>query len=139
LVPPPVPRPLDTAAVQKGEFPRRETSEAPPTPAPGGTAAPRPASPGDNSVYRIGADGVPREVFRHKALIFALAWHDDRLYVGTGPEGMVFEVREMGRESSPVARLDHGQVLALLSDPRDGLLIGAGDPAAVLRLEPGHV
>ena len=105
----------------------------------GGTASPKPPAAGDNSVYRIGPDGVPREVFRHKALIYALAWMDDRLYVGTGPEGQLFEVRDLGRESSPTARLDHGQVLAMLADPKAGLLIGAGDPGAVLRLEPGHV
>ena len=105
----------------------------------GGSASPKPPSAGENSVYRIGPDGVPREVFRHKSLIFALAWMDDRLYVGTGPEGQLFEVRDLGRETSPTARLDHGQVLALLADPKDGLLIGAGDPGAVLRLESGHL
>ncbi len=89
---------LDAVAVQKGEAPaRREFPDGPTTP--GGTAAPKPPTPGENSVYRIGPDGVPREVFRHKALIFALAWFNDRLYVGTGPEGQLFEVRDLGRES----------------------------------------
>ena len=134
---PPSPEPLDAVAVQKGASPPREFSDSPSMP--GGTAAPRPASPGENSVYRIGVDGVAREVFRHKSLMYALAWLDDRLYVGTGPEGTLFEVRDLGRESAPVARLDHGQILALLADPKEGLLIGAGDPGAVVRLEPGHV
>jgi len=131
---------VETLALQRPDSPpRREGPDGPASALPGGTAAPKPATPGDNSVYRIGADGVPREVFRHKALIYALAWRDDRLYVGTGPEGQLFEVRDLGRESSPIARVDHGQVLALLADPKDGLLLGAGDPGAVLRLEPGHV
>ena len=132
------PEPVDAVAVQKVEVPpRREVTDSPTSP--GGTASPKPPSPGDNSVYRIGPDGVPREVFRHKALIYALAWLDDRLYVGTGPDGQLFEVRDLGRDSAPTARIDHGQILALLADPKDGLLIGAGDPGAVLRLEPGHV
>lgn len=134
---PPPPEPLDAVAVQKVASPPRDFGEGPATP--GGTVSPRPAAAGDNSVYRIGIDGVAREVFRHKALIFALAWRDDRLYVGTGPEGTLFEVRDQGRESAPIARLDHGQILALLADGKDGLLIGAGDPGAVLRLEPGHL
>jgi hypothetical protein len=104
-----------------------------------GTAAPKPTAAGENVVYRISLDGVPREIFRHKALVFALAWRDDRLYVGTGPEGLLFEIRDQGRESAPVARVDHGQILALLGDPKEGLLLGAGDPGAVLRLEPGYV
>ncbi len=124
-----------TLAAQRPEIPR---PDAPPAP-PGGTASPRPPTPGDNSVYRIGPDGVPREVFRHKAMIYALAWRDDRLYVGTGPEGQLFEVRDLGRESAPIARVDHGQILALLADPKEGLLLGVGDPGAVLRLEPGHL
>ena len=86
--------------------------------------------PGDNAVYRIGADGVAREVFRARVLVYALAWQGDRLLVGTGPEGQLYEVREQGRESAPIARLDNGQILALLADPSGGLLVGAGDPGA---------
>jgi hypothetical protein len=85
-------------------------------------------------VYRIDADGIPREVLRVKALIHALAWFDDRLWVGTGPEGQLYEVRGHGEETAPVAKLDNGQVLALLAEPGAGLLIGTGDPGGVLRL-----
>ncbi len=104
-----------------------------------GSASPRPVSAGDNAVYRIDQEGVAREVFRAKVLIFALAFQNDRLLVGTGPEGQLFEVRDQGRESSPIARLDNGQILALLEEPEGGLLIGTGDPGAVVRLEPGYV
>jgi hypothetical protein len=100
----------------------------------GGTASPRPISPGDNSVYRLDADGVPREVLRVKALIHALAWVDDHLLVGTGPEGQLYEVRDRGDETAPLARLDHGQILSLLAEPGGGILIGTGDPGSVLRL-----
>jgi hypothetical protein len=110
----------------------------PNTPA-GGSATPRPASPGENAVYRLDADGVAREMFRARALIFALAWHDDRLLIGTGPEGQIYEVRELGRESAPIARLDNGQVLAMISEPGGGLLIGTGDPGTVVRLATGHI
>ncbi len=94
----------------------------------------RPVTPGDNAVYRIDADGIPRELLRVKALIHALAWFDDRLWVGTGPEGQLYEIRGHGEETAPVAKLDHGQVLALLDEPAGGLLIGTGDPGGVLRL-----
>ena len=88
-----------------------------PKAAPGGSAAPRPVTPGDNAVYRIDADGVPREVLRVKALVHALAWADDRLLVGTGPEGQLYEVRERGEETAPIAKLDNGQILSLLAEP----------------------
>ena len=100
----------------------------------GGSAAPKPVTPGDNAVYRIEADGIPREVLRVKAMIHALAWADDRLWVGTGPQGQIHEVRDRGEETAPIARLDSGQVLALLAEPNGGLLIGTGDPGGVLRL-----
>ncbi|WP_422927036.1 hypothetical protein [Singulisphaera sp. PoT] len=105
----------------------------------GGSASPKPPSPGDNAVYRISNDGVPREVFRARVLIYALAWQEGRLLVGTGPDGQLFEVRDQGHESAPIARLDHGQILALLTDPKGNLLIGTGDPGAVARLESGYV
>ena len=103
----------------------------------GGSASPRPISPGDNAVYRVDAEGVPREVFRIKALIYALAWQGDRLLVGTGPEGQFYEVRDLGRDSTPFGRLDNGQILALLADS-EGILVGAGDPGSVVRLLPGY-
>ena len=124
----------------KPEPPKKDDVRVRIPPNPGrGSASPRPVSAGDNAVYRIDKDGVVREVFRAKVLIFALAVEKDRLLVGTGPEGQLYEVREAGRESSPVARLDNGQILALLNEPEGGVLIGTGDPGSVVRLDPGHV
>jgi hypothetical protein len=105
----------------------------------GGSASPRPPSAGDNAVYRIGPDSVPREIFRARVLVYALAWQGDRLLIGTGPDGQLYEVRDQDHVSAPIARLDHGQILSLLAEPTGALLIGAGDPGAVVRLEAGHV
>ncbi len=124
-----------TAAAEGGAA--TTASSALPAP-PGGTAQPKPPTPGENAVYSLGADGAAREVFRAKLLVFALAWQNDRLLIGTGPEGQVIEVRRAGRESTPIARLDHGQVLALLTAPDQDVLLGAGDPGAVLRLSANH-
>ena len=107
-------------------------------PAQGGSASPKPIAAGDNAVYRLDADGVPREVLRFKALVQALAWVDDRLIVGTGPEGQLFEIREHGHDTAPIAKLDSGQVLSLLAEPDGTLLLGTGDPGTVIRLSPGY-
>src|SRR5262249_30140079 len=37
------------------------------------------------------------------------------------------------------ARLDNGQVLAMLEEPDGDLLLGTGDPGAIVRLLPGYV
>jgi hypothetical protein len=131
---------LGAQAPPRPDPPKKEESRTRPTlPPGGGSAAPKPISPGDNAVYRIDRDGVVREVFRAKALIFALAFQKDRVLVGTGPEGQLFELRDDGEESSAVARLDSGQILSLLSEPAGAVLLGTGEPASVARLEPGHV
>jgi hypothetical protein len=123
----------------KGDASGRDAPRTKPGGSSGGSATIRPLSPGDNAVYRIDPDGVVREVFRAKALVFALAMQDDHLLVGTGPEGQLYEVRDDGHESAPVARLDSGHILSLLSDPSGGLLIGTADPGSVVRLDPGYV
>lgn len=128
----------DAAPEPPKAAPPASKSASPPPPG-GGSAAPRPPSAGDNAVYRITPDGVPREVFRARVLIYGLAWQHDRLVVGTGPEGQLYEVREPDQETAPIARLDNGQVLCLLSEPGGGLLAGTGDPGTVVRLNSGYV
>ena len=119
--------------------PPSTTKPAPPRPPAAGSAAPKPVSPGDNAVYRIDTDGVAREVFRARTLVFALCWSEDRLLVGTGPDGQLYEVRDRGAESTPLAKLDNGQILALLAEPGGGILLGTGDPGTVVRLSSGFV
>jgi hypothetical protein len=123
--------PARTGAVAQGR-------PQPPRPQGGGSASPRPIAAGDNAVYRLDADGVPREVLRVKALVHALVWADDRLYVGTGPEGQLHEVRDRGHETAPLAKLDNGQILSLLVQPDGAILIGAGDPGSVVQLVSGY-
>ena len=95
--------------------------------------------PGDNAVYRIDADGVAREIFRARALIYALCWSDERLLLGTGPDGQLYEIREQGAENASLAKLENGQILSLLADPGGGVRVGTGDPGSVLRLSSGYV
>jgi hypothetical protein len=138
---PPPPDNDDPGQVQKVQAPPdlvAQTRPQTPRPPQGGSATPRPISPGDNAVYRIDADGVPREVLRIKALVHALAWSNDRLLVGTGPEGQLYEVRNRGEETAPIVKLDHGQILSLLEEPDGGILVGTGDPGSVVQLVSGH-
>ncbi len=126
------------AAAQPGPAGGAAQPKSPGRPPGGGSASPRPITAGDNAVYRLDADGVPREVLRFKALVHALAWANDRLIVGTGPEGVLFEVREAGHETAPIAKLDSGQILSLLTEPDGTVLLGTGDPGTVIRLSPGY-
>lgn len=102
-----------------------------------GTAASAPSTPGtgENSVYRIAADGSVREVFREKALVLGLLRHDGKLFVGTGMDGQLFEVNEATKEKSEIARLDHGVVQCLCRRQDGSIVIGAGDPGKLYVLE----
>lgn len=128
-------RRVTLASALRVDFTNRTAQDKPQdAPGPGGTAAPRPGPPGENAVYRIGPDGAAREVLRAKTLFFALAWLNDRLYAGSGSDGVVYEISDDGRDATQIARLDNGQVLALLPDRDDSLIVAAGGPASVLRL-----
>src|SRR5262249_11383344 len=59
--------------------------------------------------------------------------------MGTGQEGLLFEVRNREHQSAPVARLDNGHILSLLTEPGGGVLIGTADPGSVVLLEAGYV
>jgi hypothetical protein len=104
----------------------------------GGSASPKPITAGDNAVYRLDSDGVAREVLRVKALIHALIWSNNRLLVGTGPDGQIYEVRDRGQETAPLAKLDNGQVLCLLAQSDGSVVTGTGDPGSVVRLAADH-
>jgi hypothetical protein len=102
-----------------------------------GTPAPAPSAPGagDNSVYRIAPDGTVREVFREKALVLSLLRLGDRLLIGTGMEGQLFELDEKTRERAEIARLESGQILCLLKRKDGSLVLGTGDPGKLYVLE----
>jgi hypothetical protein len=104
-----------------------------------GTARLKAGATGENVVYRLTPGGPAREVFRFRGIALALAEMGGRVLVGTGPEGRLYEVGPDG-DSAVLARLDHGQVMALLPGPARGeLLLGAGDPGGVYRLGAGYL
>lgn len=98
-------------------------------------SAPSSPSSGENSVYRIAADGTVREVFREKALVLSLLQKDGRFLIGTGMGGQLHEVDEKTRERTEIARLDHGQILCLHQRANGSIVIGAGDPGKLYVLE----
>jgi hypothetical protein len=102
-----------------------------------GTPASAPSIPivGDNSLYRIAADGTVREVFREKLLILSLLKHQGRLLAGTGMQGQLFEIDESSKEKLELARLDHGVIQCLLRRKDGSIVIGAGDPGKLYVLD----
>jgi hypothetical protein len=104
----------------------------------GGAAAAARPEPGNNAVLRIGPDGAVRELFQDRVLMLALAEQNRRLIVGTGLAGQLFELDDVVRERSEIARLDHGEVLCLARRSDGAIVIGAGDPGKLYLLKPGY-
>jgi hypothetical protein len=119
----------ETAAKSSANAKSKEHAKGSPTSSPAAPAS------GENSVYRIGLDGSVREVFRDKVLVLSLLRHGNRLYVGTGMSGQLFEVDEASREKSEIARLDHGQVLGLTRKKDGSIVVAAGDPGKLYVLD----
>jgi hypothetical protein len=102
-----------------------------------GASASPPSSPSssENSVYRIAKDGSVREIFREKAMVLRLLRLKDRLLIGTGMQGQLFEVNEETKEKAEIARLDHGQILSMMKRRDGSVVLGAGDPGKLYVLE----
>jgi len=99
------------------------------------TPAPSTPASGENSVYGIALDGTVREVFREKAMVLSLLRQCERLFVGTGMDGQLFEVNEATRERSEIARLDHGQILCMCQRRDGSIVLGTGDPGKLYVLQ----
>jgi outer membrane protein assembly factor BamB len=95
-------------------------------------SAPSSAGSGENSVYRISPEGAVREVFREKALMLTLLKVDGKLLVGTGMDGRLFEVDEVTRDFTEIARPDVGQILRLMRRADGSVVVGTGDAGHLL-------
>lgn len=100
-------------------------------------SAPSVPTAGENSVYRIAADGAFRELYRDKKLVLGLHRAGGSVLVGTGLDGQLIEVSEATRERTELARLDHGQVHKVLRRRDGSLVIATGDPGKLYTLSPG--
>lgn len=127
---PPIQKPVAARPVSSGSA----TSATEETRNAAAPSAPPPAS-GENSLYRIAADGTVRELFRDKTMILSLLRQSGRLLVGTGMQGQLFEINELTKEKSEIARLDHGQIHCLLGRRDGSIVLGTGDPGKLYILE----
>ncbi|MBY0585991.1 hypothetical protein K2X85_02380 [bacterium] len=111
-------------------------AEAPaPAPAPKPVARPGLAGVGENSVYRIAASGHCDEIFRDKCLVLSLGWQEGKLLVGTGQEGKLYAIDPLTRVRQTLARLDSGQIQAMISLPAGNVVLGTGTPGNLWRVE----
>ncbi len=101
------------------------------------TGAPSQAKEGGNAVYRIAPDGMVTEVFREPVMILDMVEAGGSLFLGTGDEGRVYEVRPAEEEQISLAKVKDKQVTAILRTADGRLYLGTSNQGRVLKLSSG--
>ena len=108
---------------------------------PGGGGPRNGAGPGGASVYRITPDGLATPLFdAEEGLLLALAVDGDRLLVGTGDPGRLYEVKlaRDGEEQVCLATIDPKQVMALAVPDNGRPIVATAGPGRLYALSDGH-
>ncbi|MBN1343506.1 MAG: hypothetical protein JXQ73_12535 [Phycisphaerae bacterium] len=107
-----------------------------------GTASPiaaaAPEKTTGNAVYRIAPDGTVTEVFREPVMILDMVEADGTLYLGTGNEGRVYQVRPEDEEQIMLAKLKDKQVTAILRAKDGRVHLGTSNEARLVKLSSGY-
>lgn len=102
----------------------------------GAVESPAPA-PNGNAIYRIDRDGFVTQVFRRHAMFYSMVLQNGRLIVGSGPEGVVYQIDPGAEESTVLAKVDAKEVVSMLP-ARDGrVLLGLANSGSVASMSPG--
>ena len=102
---------------------------------PRGASAPSQPAAGENSVFRIAADGTVREIFREKVMILSMLKLNGRFLLGTGSRG------SFSRSTRPARKRPRspGSIMArftcLLQRHNGSIVLGTGDPGKLYVLE----
>jgi WD40 repeat protein len=122
------PKPGPTTAPATASATPNTTMEAEPV------AVPKPQG---NAIYRIDPDGFVTEIFRQPVLVMSMLEKDGSLLVGTGSDGLIYQVNPAAEETVVLAKVEPKQVLSLLAS-RDGrVLLGLANVGGIEAMEGG--
>lgn len=86
-------------------------------------------------VYSVDRAGTVKELFTApEPEIYAVAWHDGRLYAASSPWGSVYRIDPATGESSAVWKSEHAYIWSLLPDANGGLLAATGLEGGIYRI-----
>ncbi|HEY1686710.1 MAG TPA: hypothetical protein VGG19_18260 [Tepidisphaeraceae bacterium] len=135
--------PSPTPGPEKPQEPKRTVAakpksiEAGPAENIGNTVA---AGAKGNAIYRIDPNGFVTEVFRQPVIVLSMIVQGDKLLIGTGDEGTIYQVDPIAGETTALAKVDAKDVMCLFpaSDGRTymGLANVGGIAAMPERLAP---
>ncbi len=106
----------------------------PPAPRPSGEAGqPR---EGGNAIYKIDRDGLVTEIFRQPVLVLSMIDQDGALLVGTGSDGLIYQIDPDAQETIVLAKVEPKQVMSLL--PSKGrIVLGLANTGGIAAMTTG--
>lgn len=112
-------------------------------PAEGAMTPTEPETPGHpkppgNAIYRIDPDGFVTEIFRQPLMVFSLLAQNDTLLVGTGEEGLIYQVDPGAEETTVLAKVDPKEVLCLLAAKDHQIYLGLANVGGVATMSSGY-
>ena len=121
--------------------PATAQAQANPNPAtpnlPGDPDAAQP-KPQGNAIYRIDPDGFVTEIFRQPVLVMSMLETDGTLLVGTGSDGLIYQVNPAAEETVVLAKVEPKQVLSLLVSKDGRILLGLANVGGIESMSRGY-
>ncbi|MEA2708409.1 MAG: hypothetical protein QOF78_1010 [Phycisphaerales bacterium] len=111
------------------------TVTAPPTP-PSSDDSGKPRE-GGNAIYRIDPDGLVTEIFRQPVLVLSMIEQDGTLLVGTGSEGLIYQIKPAAQETVVLAKVEPKQVMSLLPAKDGRILLGLANTGGIAAMTSG--
>ncbi len=92
--------------------------------------------PKGGAVYRIDRLGFVKEIFRDKVNIHSIEFVGECLYLATGPDGIVYQIKPDNEEVAIYAKFKVNSILKVESLSANELIIATLSPAKLIKLGP---
>jgi hypothetical protein len=111
-----------------------KVSTPPAAPPSGATGQPR---EGGNAIYRIDKEGLVTEIFRQPVLVLSMIEQDGTLLVGTGSDGLIYEINPVAEETVVLAKVEPKAVMSLLPASGGRILLGLANTGGIAAMTTG--
>jgi outer membrane protein assembly factor BamB len=95
------------------------------------------AREGGNAIYRIDKDGLVTEIFRQPVLVMSMIEQEGTLLVGTGSEGLIYQINPTAQETIVLAKVEPKQVMSLLPAKDGRILLGLANTGGIAAMTSG--
>lgn len=125
---------------QPNPAPAPGTKPAPGVPQPPpGVNVPGPVPmPEGNAIYKITPEGFVTEVFRQPGMVLSLVEKEGTLLVGSGSEGLIYQVNVAAEETVVLAKVDPRQVMTLLPVKDGQVILGLANTGQIAVMSSGY-